>query len=153
MIDTKDGLLSKAHKELYEVIKRLSKQELSKIPDSVIINIQKTMDKDYVWKYDDGKELDEQNLLVETKALIVEMYERYLCPEDKKEFWNKYDRICLNMIDEKKKEEYNPDNIFKTKRNTQTADVNINLPIQVKKDNIFKRIINKIKEIFIKKSY
>lgn len=150
MIDTKEMVKSKAHTELNEVIKRLSKQELEKIPEQVIKNIQETMDKEYIWRYDNTKELEEQNLMVETKALIVEMYERYLCSEDKKEFWNNYDRICLNMIEEKKKEEYNPDNIFKTKHIIKEEIKNTNLPKEIKKEKLFKRLINKIKCFFLR---
>lgn len=40
--------------------------------------------------------------MVETKALIVEMYERYLCPPEEKEYWKKYDEECLLLIEEKK---------------------------------------------------
>lgn len=151
MIDTKEMIKSRSHTELNEVIKKLSKQELEKIPEQVIKNIQETMDKEYIWKYDDTKELEEQNLMVETKALIVEMYERYLCSEDKKEFWSNYDRICLNMIEEKKKEEYNPDNIFKTKHMIKEEIENTKLPKEIKKENLFKRLVKKIMSFFIKK--
>lgn len=150
MIETKEMIKSKAHTELNEVIKRLSKQELEKIPEQVIRNIHETMDKEYIWKYDDTKELEEQKLLVETKALIVEMYERYLCSEDKKEFWSNYDRVCLNMIEEKKKEEYNPDNIFKEKQYAQDRVENNNLPIETRRENFLKKIVDFIRSILKK---
>ena len=152
MIDTRENIKSKAYTELYEVIKRFSKQEQEKIPKEVIENIQNKMDKNYIWKYDDTKELEEQNFLTETKALIVEMYERYLCQQNKKEFWNNYDRICLNMIEEKKKAEYNPENIFQSRAIITTEETKDTcLPEKVKEESLFKRLINKVKSFFMKK--
>lgn len=151
MTITKDLVYKKAYTELYEVIKKLSDQELSKIPSNFIENLKNNRDDKYNWEYDDTKKLEEQNFLVETKALIVEMYERYLCPEDKKEFWNNYDRICLNMIEEEKKKEFNPDNIFK-KRNNETANIaqkveeNINLPAEIK-ESFFTKVAKFLKKI------
>ena len=95
MTNTKEALYKKAFVEFNEVLKKLSKQELSRIPSNIIINMRNEMDKDYVWKYDDTKPLEDQDFLVETKALIVEIYERYLCVEDKKDFWKKYDEFAL----------------------------------------------------------
>ncbi len=162
MVNTKEVMYKKAHTELYEIIKRLSKQELEKIPQNFIDNLKKNLDNEYEWKYDDTKTLEEQDFLIETKALLVEMYERYLCPEDKKEFWNNYDRICLNMIEDKKREEYNTDNIFKNKNETvEIGDTvnpeyqedltmqNNNLPKEIK-ENLFTRVINFFKKLFHK---
>lgn len=160
MVNTKEAMYKRAHTELYEIIKRLSKRELEKIPQNFIENLKKNLDNEYEWEYDDTKTLEEQDFLIETKALLVEMYERYLCPEDKKEFWNNYDRICLKMIEDKKREEYNTDNIFKNKNKDidvfvrQEYQENLtmqsnNLPKEIK-DNLFTKIINFCKNLFHK---
>ena len=152
MVNTKELIYKKAYTELNEVFKKLSTEELSKIPNQLIDNVKANMDMDYVWKYDDSKKIEDQDFLTETKALIVEIYERYLCPEDKKEFWKKYDQVCLNMIEEKRRQEYNPDNIFS--RNKKESVVNekeviTNEMAMVEyKETIFKKIINKILKIF-----
>ena len=154
MVDTKELIYKKACTELNEVIKRLSDGELSKIPHQVIENIKANMDTKYVWEYDDNKKIEEQDFLVETKAIIVEIYERYLCPEEEKEFWKKYDQICLNMIEDKKREEYNPDNVFRKDEKVQedikeTEEIREkqgnNLPVEIKKEGLFRRIINYFK--------
>lgn len=154
MANDKELMYKKAHVELYEVIKRLSKQELEKIPYNFIDNLKNSLDNEYKWKYDDTKSLEEQDFLVETKALLVEMYERYLCSEDKKEFWDNYDRICLNMIEEKKRQEYNPDNIFKDRnqnknREEEKVGSTNNLPAEIK-ESLFTKVINFFKRIFHK---
>ena len=150
MVHTEELIYKKAYTELYELVKRLSKEQLSKIPQSFISNLKRNKDNEYVWQYDDSKELEKQNFMLETKALIVEMYERYLCPEDKKKFWSNYDRICLNMIEEKKKEEYNPDNIFKEKQYAQERVENNNLPVETRRENFLKKIVDFIRSILKK---
>ena len=149
MVNTKELIYKKAYTELNEVLKKLSDEELSKIPNQLIENVKAEMDTDYKWEYDDSKKLEEQDFLVETRALIVEIYERYLCPEDKKEFWNKYDKICINKIEEKRREKYNTDNIFKNKQTEVKQEEQINnLPAEIKKNNFFKRLKNFIKKLF-----
>lgn len=154
MVDTKELIYKKAHTELNEVFKRLSDIELSKIPSQLIEYVRANMDTDYIWEYDDSKKLEEQDFLVETKALIVEIYGRYLCPEDKKEFWKKYNQVCLNMIEEKKKEEYDPDDIFKKKEKIMVKNhikQEENMQMIEYKESIFRKIINKILKIFNKR--
>lgn len=115
MIQTKSIRYKKAYTELNEVIKELSKLEIEKIPNDLIKNIEANMDMEYKWEYDNSKTLLEQDLMPETKALIVEIYERYLCSEDEKELWKKYDEICLNKIEKQKRTMYNVKDIFKKK--------------------------------------
>lgn len=115
MMQTKNARYKKAYTELNEIIKKLSKAELEKIPNELIRNTETNMDKEYKWEYDKSKTLLDQDLMPETKALIVEIYERYLCPNDEKEFWKEYDKICINKIEEQKKARYNGKEIFRKK--------------------------------------
>ncbi len=113
MIQTKR--YKKAYTELNEIIKELSEAEIQKIPNDLIKNIKINMDMEYKWKYDNSKDLIQQDLMPETKALIVEIYERYLCKESEKEFWKEYNKICFNNIEQQKRIVYNANNIFKGK--------------------------------------
>lgn len=115
MMQTKNARYKKAYTELNEIIKELSKVELEKIPSELIRSIETNIDKEYKWKYDKSKALLDQDLMPETKALIVEIYEKYLCPENEKEFWKEYDKICINKIEEQKKARYNGKEIFRKK--------------------------------------
>lgn len=113
MIQTKNARYKRAYTELNEIIKELSKEELEKIPNELIRNIETNIDKEYKWEYDKSKTLLDQDLMPETKALIVEIYEKYLCPENEKEFWKEYDKICINKIEEQKKAMYDGKDIFR----------------------------------------
>lgn len=115
MIQTRNARYKRAYTELNEIIKELSKAELEKIPNELIRNIEINIDKEYKWKYDKSKTLLDQDLMSETKALIVEIYEKYLCPDDEKGFWKEYDKICINKIEEQKKEIYKEKSIFRKK--------------------------------------
>ena len=48
--------------EVDEVLNHLSKEELNKIPEDVLKGIKKHKDKEYMWKYDESKHLD--NIIV-----------------------------------------------------------------------------------------
>ena len=144
----------KAYVELYEIIKRLSKEEQSKIPNVFMDNLIKSKDTNYSFEFDESKGILEQELMVETQALLVGMYEKYLAPENEKELWEKYDRICLNKIEEKRREQYNPDNIFK--KSSQEPEIEQEIPqenvaIIEYKESILNKIVNIIKKFLKKK--
>lgn len=105
-------IYKRAYTELNQIIKELSKAEREKIPLELIKNIEANISEEYKWKYDNSKTLLEQKILPETKALLVEIYERYLSLEDEREFWKEYDKICLKNIEERKRNTYKNDNIF-----------------------------------------
>ena len=147
MVSTKDITNDIIYIQLKEIIKRMSKQEIKKIPQNIITNIQNKPTKNDQWKYNDNKSLQEQDILPQTKAIIIQIYKKYLCKNEEKEFWEKYDRICFNMIEEEKKKKYNPHNIFNNEKINKTQSQNHNTSIIEYKENIFMRIIRRIKEI------
>ena len=103
MTKEKRLLYQKAYVELYEMIKMLSDEERMKIPEYFIEYLNSNMDTNYKFSLDTEKGLLEQDYMVETKALIVKLYEKYYAPESEKEFWNEYHKLCFNMIEEQKK--------------------------------------------------
>ena len=153
MTNEKSILYRKAYVELYEILGILDKEQKNEIPNDFIDNISKNMDKDYKFEFDMSKGISEQDLMIETKALLVEIYERYLAPEEEKELWQKYDRLCLNKIEEDKKLKYG-NNIFEDDQYAKASllknsyDDEKNSLISLEKENIFHKIVRYIKEIF-----
>ena len=149
----------KAYVELNEILKYLSNEQRDKISTNFINNISNNMDKDYKFTFDESKGIFEQNLMVETEALLVELYERYLAPDIEKEVWQKYDRLCLDKIENEKRKIYNA-NILDEKNTINKQDLvidnedslneksNNNLPVKYKKEKIFDKIIKFIKRVF-----
>lgn len=149
MTDIERTEFRKAYVELYEIIKKMSNKEIQKIPKEYIINIKNEMDRTYEFEFDDKKSILNQNFKVETKALLVELYERFLAPDDEKEFWEKYDRICIDAIEKEKQKKF-PSEVIRNKRTTEISNKeNTNsLPVKCKEKNIVERFIQIIKRIF-----
>ena len=150
----------KAYVELNEIIKVLSDEQKNKIPEVFKQNLIEDMDTSYKFEFDNTKGIFEQDLKVETKALLVEIYERYLAPEEEKELWEKYDKLCLSKIEEEKRKKYNTDNVFgnKEEENKKEDEQQIQEETEQEatqmveyKESIFTRIKNWFKNLFFKK--
>ena len=151
MTKEKRLLYKKAYVELYELIKHLSDEEREKIPEYFIEYLNSNMDTNYKFSIDNEKGLLEQDYMVETKALIVKLYEKYFAPESEKEFWNEYHKLCFNMIEEQKRKNYNDGNIFKQPVSTEiqpTEPVPQDQSLVKVKQGFWAKFINRIKEIF-----
>ncbi len=143
----------KAYVELYEIIKVLPEEEQKKIPKLFLENLEDNMDKEYKFILDKDSNILNQKYRIETKALFVELYERYLASKEESETWNKYNKVCNNMIEEEKRIKYNSYNIFKNrkleKEELTSKKENIRqLPIKIKKENIIVKFFIFIKNIF-----
>ena len=159
MTKEKNVKYKKAYVELNEIFKVLSKEQRDKIPESFINNISNNMDKNYSFEFDMSKGIFQQKLMVETEALLVEIYEKYLAPEREKEKWKEYDELCLTRINEEKTRKYDVD-VFKKKDDiplinnidAKSESNNIAFPIQYKKENFFNKIIKYFKTLLNKKN-
>lgn len=87
----------KSYLELYELIKRIPLRDRKRIPKDFINFLKENMSSDYVFKYDENKTFLEQDIMVETKALLVQLYAKYLSKPEEKEFWDSYRTECLNL--------------------------------------------------------
>ena len=151
MTKEKRLLYQKAYVELYEMIKHLSDEEREKIPEYFIEYLDSNMDTNYKFSLDTEKGLLEQDYMVETKALIVKLYEKFYAPESEKEFWNEYHKLCFNMIEEQKKRKNSSDIIFKQDIATENQPIE---PVPQEKalaqvkHGFFAKFVNRIKEIF-----
>lgn len=145
--------LSEAAVELNAILDNTSIEVVKKIPKKFLQFMKENASITYKFEYDKTKTLEEQNIKPKTKGLIALIYKDYLCNEsEKQQYLNNIEKI-LNNIEIEKREKYNPDNVFKNIKKEQ-RDLNTdevighNLPIQIKKDNIFTKIISFIKKLF-----
>ena len=153
---TKDKELKykKAYTELYEFVSNLDDEPKNKIPKNVLENLKKDKDNNYYFKFDKSKGLFEQDYMTETKALIVELYEKYLAPEEELVLWKKYNYLCNNAIEDEKNKAHNPD-VFKKKKETLKEEFikkeeNALIEVDNKKESFIKKIIKRIKRKFKK---
>lgn len=149
MLDEKYSI---AYSEVLEILKHISKEDYEKIPKSKIELYKTNANKDYVFNYNPTKTLDEQNVSKIAKGIIAILFRDYWATNIQKEkiiAKQNYDRRII----EEQKIEFNLDDIFKRKITSdfkETSDQNnidnSNLPIEVKKQNLFQKIIVFIKQ-------
>ena len=99
--------------EVLEILKYISKEDYEKIPNSKIELFETNYNKDYIFKYNPNKTLDEQNVSKTAKAIIAILFRDYWATEIQKEkiiSKQNYDRMKL---EEERKARYNSNNLFK----------------------------------------
>ena len=111
-----------AYSEVLEILKYISKEDYEKIPNSKIELFETNHNKEYIFKYNPNKTLDEQNVSKTAKAIIAILFRDYWATELQKEkiiAKQNYDRM---QLEEKKKERYNSDNLFKNNKKKNILD-------------------------------
>ena len=142
-----------AYKEVYTVLQDLNEEEYNKIPPEVIETIKENSNEEYEFVLNDELELKEQLLLPETKAILFNLFRDYLATPVQKEKIIKMQTEERKKLEEKKKQNYDNVDIFKTNKNKDVEEkVNIQelQLVQIKKEGFFRKVINKIK-LFFKK--
>ena len=141
-----------AYKEVIEVLKYTKREDVNKIPKSRILLWRINMNKDYDFKIDTTKTLEKQNLSKEAKAIISNIFKKYWATDYQKERIEAKEKYDIEQMEKEKYKKYNPDDIFKNrKQNIQQEEVASETVSMVEyKEPLFKRILNKIKNIFNK---
>ena len=139
-----------AYKEVIEVLKYTKREDVNKIPKYRILLWKTNMKKDYDFKIDTSKTLEEQNLSKEAKAIIANIFKKYWATDYQKERIEAKEKYDIEQIENEKYERYNPNDIFKNRKQDILSENSItnNVAIVEYKESLFKKIINKIKEIF-----
>ena len=138
--------------EVYDIINHLEPNNYRKIPEDFIDFVKQNKDNNYNTKIDFSKSINDQNILHETKVILSIIYRDFICDEKLKQKLNEYD---FKIIEEGKRNIYNPDNLFKNKNekfdDTSTSKQQEVASIPVKyKESIFTKIIKIIKNLFNK---
>ena len=144
----------KAYKEVVEILKYVPKESVDKIPQTMIDTFNAKMDNTYNFSIDINKSFEEQELLEETRAILANIFRDYWATPYQKERIQAKERYNWKKIEEEKRAKYNSD-IFKTRENNKTENKteegntnSNNLPIEVKKEKFFDRIIRFFKDFF-----
>lgn len=146
---------AKAYTELLEILKYFSKESLEKLPKENIEMYNLEKDKEYNFTYNEELELDEQYVSKLTIILLANLYIQYLASEEERNKIKETDKKELELLENQKREIYNPDKIFENREQENLKyniedisktekNENISLSI-VKNQNIFAKIIEKIK--------
>ncbi len=93
------NIYSNAFTEVYEILSCLNKEDLYKIPVDVIMAIKNNRNLDYEFAFDENVDLREQHLLLETRAILFNLFRDYLATPKQKEI------IIKNQEEERRKNE------------------------------------------------
>lgn len=134
----------KAYKEVIEVLRFIPIESVNKIPKEIIEMFEMKMDKNHNFSVDINKNFEEQNVLEETKAILANIFRDYWATPYQKERIEAKESYDRQQLEEEKNKKYNPDNLFKKKELviSEKTEENNNLPIEVKKETFYIRIIN-----------
>ena len=147
-----------AYTEVYTILQDLDEEEYNKIPPEVIETLDTNRNKEYEYFLDDELELKDQPMLPETKAILFNLFRDYLATPEQRTKIIKMQNEARQKNKLKKQQMYNTD-VFANKSINKTTKVDENevktnneeKQIVEYKENIFKRILNKIKSLFMKR--
>lgn len=137
----------KAYKEVIEILNYVPRESVDKIPQTMIDTFKAKMDNDYDFKIDINKNFEEQNLLEETKAIFANIFRDYWATPYQKERIELKEKIDRENIEQEKRKQYNPDDIFKNRKNTNQEYQEAKNNLIIYKENKFKKLLNKIMKI------
>lgn len=156
MIDEKYAC---AYKEVIEILKYTKEEDVNKIPKYRILLWKKNMKKDYDFKVDVNKPIEEQNLSLEAKAILANIFKKYWATDFQKEKIEAKEKYDFEQLEKEKSEKYNPNDIFKVeekdkeqiKKETVIEEKGPNEVLAVETQmSFFKKFIDKIKKWFKK---
>lgn len=123
----------------------MPKESVDKIPKELLNTFEYKKDENYNFNIDENKSFEEQIILDETKAILANIFRDYWATPKQKEIIINKQNNDRRILEEQKRIKYNPDDIFKNKER-------VNLPIEIKKQNFFMKLIEFIKKCLINRS-
>ena len=137
-----------AYAEVYTILQELNEEEYNKIPPEVIKTIEANRNEEYEYELDYELELKDQPMLPETKAILFNLFRDYLATPEQKAKIIRMQNEARQKNELKKQQMYNIE-VFANKQKEDTLQPKSETTQIVKyKENIFKRILNKIKRFF-----
>ena len=141
-----DELYKNGLAEVDMILNYADEESINMIPKSLLKFIEENKS-NYTPKIDPNKNLNEQDLLYETKVILSVLYRDYWASEDERKQLLKSEKQELIKIENRKQEKYNYNNLFKKNKNERKEDLQ-EIKSLVVRENLLKKILNKIKRIF-----
>lgn len=135
------------NKRLVEVeciLRKLDADYINKIPKEIWDYIEKNKDKEYLFDYDETKNLNEQNLSIDTISILTYINIKYLLDEQHKKEMLKILREDMAFTEQEKAKNYTTNELFKDK---QQIKQEIAL-LEVKEEKWYKKIFGFFRKIF-----
>ena len=146
-----------AYTEVYEILSYMPINYIKKLPIELLNLFEQKRNKDYKYCVNIKKKINEQDMLDETRSILAVLYRDFWSTPEKKEIILQKEKIERDVYQNELRKKYNPDNIFqnnsqlikrKIQDNSPDSKVfNNNVAMVEYKESIFKKIMNKIKNI------
>lgn len=139
------------YEELYEILSLMDKQTVMKLPIDIINTIKEQRNSKYKTRIDKNDIFNENNVNKETIDLLCYLDYHYWMDESKK---SEVDRIRIQRFqedDDKKREQYNPNALFKNVNKVESSKnvgENDNINILEYKESFFAKFKNFLLKIF-----
>ena len=139
--------LNKRLVEVEYILRKLEEEYIKKIPQEIWDYIEENKDKNYIFKYDDSKNLLEQNLNIDTISILTYINIEYLLDEKQKMEMIEFFEKDKSIAEQEKAELYNPEDIFKTKKENKEQESSL---IEVKITKWYEKFFAFFKNMFKK---
>lgn len=133
--------------EVDEVLNHLSKEELNKIPEDVLKGIKKHKDKEYMWKYDESKRLEEQRFDRNTIVILSYINMEYLLSKEQKDLMEKIHELNEQNFANEIQEKYDSKDLFKNKNKTNINVENENAIAKLENNKWYNKIFSFINRL------
>ncbi len=142
----------KAFAEVEQIIMLMPKGLQDKIPGKFKKLLSTWKDPNYIVTIKEP--FEEYNIMEETKIILAVIYRDFLCSKEEKREIQLRDSEKLKEYEEELRQKYNPDDLFKNKKNDIQEYKNTNIEetaiVEYKEKNFLQKIFDKIKHLFKK---
>ena len=107
MVEAKIINYKKALVEVDAVLSCLDYNEYKKIPANIIDAIENNKDEEYTYDYDEELEYEDWSLMPETKAILYNIFKKYLATEEQRKYLQQKERLGNYKIESEKIKKYN----------------------------------------------
>lgn len=141
-----DNMYAIAYSEILEILKYIPQEEYNKIPQEKIELFKAKADKNYKFRYDPRKKLNEQEVSKIAKGIIAILYRDYWATPEQRKIIKDYQKMKRSKIEEEKRNKYNANDLFKSKIEINQNKKNGKELIEYK-ESIFKKLIKMIRKL------
>lgn len=139
-----------AYTEVYEILSYLDENEYNKIPNEVMEAIKLNRNLEYNYKLNEELDLQKQPMLIETKAILFNLFRDYLSTPKQKEKILRMQAEDRRKIEIEKQKMYEKRDIFKKDSDDNIYKYKEQTEIIKYDESIFRKMINFIKKILKK---
>lgn len=135
--------------EVEAVLECLEYEDYCKIPAKIMEAISMNKNEDYIFEYDDTLAFKDWNLMSETKAILYNLFKKYLATNEQKEYFIEKEKLEIMQLEQAKSKKYASDILFKNKKANISDNVSSKALIE-HKEEWYKKIFDFIKKLFKK---